>query len=157
MTSELDLRGLVAALQAHDVDYVVIGGVAVAAHGFIRGTEDLDIVPDPDHENLMRLSTALVKLDAALPRAGGRSFVPAQDETHLRRGRSLTLETRLGGLDVVQRLPGLPGYGELREHAIETEMLGVPVRICSLTQLRAMKAARGSAQDLADLERLPES
>jgi hypothetical protein len=31
----------------------------------------------------MRLSTALVELDAALPRAGGRSFVRAQDESHL--------------------------------------------------------------------------
>jgi hypothetical protein len=155
VSSELDLRGLAAAL--YEVDYVAIGGVAVAAHGFIRGTEDLDIVPDPDHENLMRLANALVELDAALPRAGGRSFVPAQDETHLHRGRNLTLETRLGGLDVVQRLPGLPGYADLREQAIETELLGVPIVICSLTHLRGMKEARASAQDRADLERLPEA
>ncbi|MGH2950570.1 MAG: hypothetical protein ACRDKX_00815 [Solirubrobacterales bacterium] len=155
MTSELDLRGLVAALHAQEVRFVAIGGVAVAAHGFVRGTEDLDIVPDPDHDNLIRLSSALVDLGAALPRARGRAFEPARDEQQLRRGRSLTLETRLGGLDVVQRVAGVPGYDSLREQAIETEMLGVPLLICSLGQLRAMKESRGSAQDRADLERLP--
>jgi len=34
--------------------FVVIGGVAVAAHGYVRGTADLDLVPDPDPENLKR-------------------------------------------------------------------------------------------------------
>ena len=108
MTVELDLRGLVAALHAEEVAFVVIGGVAVAARGFVRGTEDLDIVPDPEHENLRRLSTALVGIKAKLPLAGDRAFVPAQDDAQLRRGRSLPLETRLGQLDVVQRLAGLP-------------------------------------------------
>ena len=42
-----DLRSLLETLQQHDVSFVVIGGVAVGAHGFIRGAEDLDVVPDP--------------------------------------------------------------------------------------------------------------
>ncbi|MGH2954311.1 MAG: hypothetical protein ACRDK9_09890 [Solirubrobacterales bacterium] len=156
MTSELDLRGLLAHLHSHEVRFVVIGAVAVGAHGFIRGTDDLDIVPDPDHENLMRLSNALVRLDATLPLANGRAYTPARDEAQLRRGRTVTLETRLGALDVVQRVPGVPGYAQLRELAIETEMLGVPLLICSLSHLRAMKEARGSNLDRADLDRLPD-
>jgi hypothetical protein len=46
--SEFDLRVLLQLLHEKDVSSVVIGGVAVAAHGFVRGTEDLDLVPDPD-------------------------------------------------------------------------------------------------------------
>ena len=57
--SDFDLRALLEALYGHGIDFVVIGGVAVGAHGFIRGTEDLDIVPDPDADNLKRLAEAL--------------------------------------------------------------------------------------------------
>ena len=71
--SEFDLRSLLEALLDHDVRFVVIGGVAVGAHGFVRGTEDLDLVPDPDPENLKRLTTALGDLESSLPTVGGDS------------------------------------------------------------------------------------
>lgn len=61
-----DLAGLVTALNAGAVRFVVIGGIAVSAHGHVRATEDLDIVPAPDVENLDRLGSALVGLDARL-------------------------------------------------------------------------------------------
>ena len=41
--TEFDLRSLLGALHDHGVEFVVIGGVAVGAHGFIRGTEDLEV------------------------------------------------------------------------------------------------------------------
>jgi hypothetical protein len=47
---------LLFALSQARVRFVVIGGVAVGVHGFVRATEDLDIVPDPDLENLARLA-----------------------------------------------------------------------------------------------------
>jgi hypothetical protein len=153
--SELDLRALLAALQDGQVRFVVIGGVAVAAHGYLRATEDLDIVPDPDRENLRRLSNVLVMLEATLPLAGGRTFDPAVDASQLRRGSSLTLDTIHGGLDVVQRVPNAPSYEELDEQAVDSDLLGVPVRICSLAALRQMKESRGNSQDRADLENLP--
>lgn len=43
----LDLRELLATLQRHEVDYTVIGGVAVQVHGHRRTTKDLDVIPDP--------------------------------------------------------------------------------------------------------------
>jgi hypothetical protein len=154
--SELDLRALLAALHDGQVRFVVIGGVAVAAHGYLRATEDLDIVPDPDRDNLRRLSNALVMLEASLPRADGRPFDPRRDAKQLRQDKSLTLDTVYGGLDVVQGVPGAPSYEALDRDAIDSDLLGVPVRICSLASLRAMKAARGATQDLADLEQLPD-
>jgi hypothetical protein len=153
--SVLDLRALLSALEEHGVRFVVIGGVAVGAHGYIRATEDLDVVPEPTADNAERLAKALTALDAVLPTAGGRHFEPAGDLVALKRRRNLTLETRYGGLDVVQQVTGVPGFAALDEQAVDSDLLGVAVRICSLPHLRAMKEARGSTQDRADLERLP--
>ena len=50
-----DLAGLLRSLHDADVDFIVIGGIAVAAHSVVRATEDLDVVPKPDAANLGRL------------------------------------------------------------------------------------------------------
>jgi hypothetical protein len=155
--TEFDLRSLLELLHERKVRFVVIGGVAVAAHGYVRGTEDLDFVPDPDPTNLERLAAALEELGSTLPTVKGRRFDPATDTGVIRRGGNVTADTRFGGLDVVQRAQGVPGYSQLDEDAVESELLGVPVRVCSLARLRGMKEAQGRAQDRADLENLPES
>lgn len=51
---------------AAEVRFIVIGGFAVSAHGYLRGTKELDIVPDPDPENLRRLAGALTQLEARI-------------------------------------------------------------------------------------------
>lgn len=155
--TEFDLRALLQLLQERDIRFIVIGGVAVAAHGFVRGTEDLDLVPDPDPENLKRLSSALAALGSTLPTAKGRRFEPERDAGVILRGGNVTADTSVGGLDVVQRARGVPSYSQLDADAVETELLGIPVRICSLTRLREMKEAQGRALDKADLENLPEN
>lgn len=87
--SELDLRALFELLHERDVRFVVIGGVAVAAHGYVRGTEDLDLVPDPDPQNLERLTAALDDLESTLPTVRGRRFSPSTDAGVIRRGENL--------------------------------------------------------------------
>ena len=154
--TEFDLRSLLETLQKHDVSFVVIGGVAVGAHGFIRGTEDLDVVPDPDPDNLKRLTVALEELEATLPTVGGRRFDPSSDAGVIQRGGNVTATTRFGALDVVQLAQGVPSYSQLNEDAIESDMLGIPVRICSLARLRQMKQAQNRTRDRLDLENLPE-
>jgi hypothetical protein len=69
-------------------------------------------------------------------------------------GRNLTVTTGVGDLDVVQRLPGVPSYPDLRADSWEASLFGVRFRVCSRDHLIAMKRARGEAMDLADLERL---
>ena len=108
-----DLAGLVRVLGDYRVQFVVIGGVAVAAHGYVRATGDLDLVPDPDRDNLDRLGNARVSIDGRLACDPRRELGPAE-RMALYRGRNLTLMTRLGDLDVVQRLPGVPGYAPWR-------------------------------------------
>jgi hypothetical protein len=151
-----DLAGLVRVLGEYRVDFVVIGGVAVAAHGYARATEDLDVVPDPDRANLDRLGNALVTVNARLAADPSRELGPAE-RLALYQGRNLTLTTRLGDVDVVQRLPGVPGYAALAADAEHSSIGGAAIAVCSRAHLIAMKSARGSAQDRADLERLQPS
>jgi hypothetical protein len=154
--SEFDLRALLAALHEHEVRFVVIGGVAVGAHGFVRSTEDLDLVPDPEPANLALLASALAELEATMPTVAGRDFDPDKDGAVILRGGNVSADTRFGGLDVVQRLRGVPAYSELARDAVDSDLLGVPVRVCSLVRLREMKRALSRAQDRVDLENLPE-
>jgi hypothetical protein len=148
-----DLAGLMGALRGADVRFVAIGGIAVAAHEVVRATEDLDLVPDPAHENLDALADVLVRLDARLLRNPDRG-IDASVRAALRKGRNLTVTTPRGDLDVVQRLPGVPSFAELDAAAWDASILGVSFRVCSREHLIAMKRARGSALDRADLERL---
>lgn len=154
---QFDLHALLEALNEAGVRFVVIGGVAVGAHGYVRGTEDLDLVPDPDPDNLERLTEALRKLESTLPTVGERPFNVATDAAVIRRGGNVTAMTRFGELDVVQRARGVPSYSQLDEDAVDSELLGLPVRVCSLARLREMKKAQDRAQDRADLANLPET
>jgi hypothetical protein len=106
---------------------------------------------------LKRLTQALQSLESTLPTVDDRPFDPTTDAGVIRRGGNVTAMTKFGELDVVQRARGVPSYSQLAEDAIESEMLGIPVRVCSLARLREMKGAQSRIQDQLDLENLPDS
>jgi hypothetical protein len=58
----LRLRLLLERLREAGVDFVLVGGLAVNAWGYLRATRDVDLVPDPSPENLGRLDELLVAL-----------------------------------------------------------------------------------------------
>lgn len=156
-----DPHDLIAALAAARVDYVVIGGFAVGAHGFPRATKDLDIVPDPSPGNLERLAAALRELETVNHGAG--DFDPAEFPfdplvpSQLAEGGNFLLMTRAGRLDVMQWVPGVPGdaaYPHLRAGAVATTLGGHEIRVCSREDLVTMKRAAGREQDLIDLQSL---
>ena len=64
MTEVLNPEPLLRALHDSGVQHIIIGGFAVNAHGVIRPSKDLDIVPDPDGDNLRRLAALLAEIDA---------------------------------------------------------------------------------------------
>ena len=75
----------------------------------------------------------------------------------LRAGGNFVLATRLGRLDLMQWVPGVPGdlaFEHLTRNAVETSLGGRPVRVCSRDDLISMKRAAGRAQDLLDVEQL---
>lgn len=152
----------IAALARAGVNYVVIGGFAVGAHGFPRATKHLDIVPAPEAENLGRLACVLRDLGAV--NYGSGDFDPDEfpfnplDPRELREGGNFLLLTHAGRLDVMQWVLGIEAdhaYGVLDADAIDVPFRDVHLRVCSLAQLRHMKLTAGRPQDLIDLENLP--
>ena len=120
MSDVLDPEPLLRALQDAGVQHIIIGGFAVNAHGVIRPSKDLDIVPDPDPDNLERLARLLAELDARHVGIGDFGaaefpFDPTRPED-LVAGANFRLEMRLGDLDVMQWVAGIdadPAYGGL--------------------------------------------
>jgi hypothetical protein len=151
----LDIAGLLKALHDGGVDYVLIGGVALAGHNHIRATEDIDLVPDPSPTNLERLARVVSGLQPRLTQNPGRAF-GERERRALIMHANLSLSTSLGELDIVQSVPGVPSYAQLSASAISDQMFGIPARVCGREHLVAMKRARGTLQDLADVEALGE-
>jgi predicted nucleotidyltransferase len=144
------LRRLVAA----HVQFVLIGGLAVNAWGVVRGTKDLDIVADTESDNFTRLAEVAAAAGGQVQAHDAFLSSSVSIAALLAQGERVQIDTDLGPLDVVQGLPGVPAYAELRERATDVEVAGVPVSVCSLEDLRSMKRAAGRTRDLADLEDL---
>jgi predicted nucleotidyltransferase len=66
---ELDIRGILVELSREGVEFLVIGGVAVGFHGYVRATKDVDIVPAPDPANLMQWIDETALWDKLAPAA----------------------------------------------------------------------------------------
>jgi hypothetical protein len=154
---ELDIQGIIERLGEAGVEYIVIGGVAVGFHGYVRATKDLDVVPAPDRGNLERLVEVLRGLDAELDGAGDFEAAelpdPLDPET-LALGGNWVLQTRLGRFDVMQWLGGAELWDMLSPSAIEVEMEGVTVKVAGYEDLVALKRQAARPGDLEDLERL---
>lgn len=137
-----------------DVEFVVVGGLAVNAWGVVRGTKDVDVVVASEPANLRRLAEVTVAAGGRVHKGAALLGTPISIASALAEGEQVPIETDLGRLDVVQGLDGVPSYEELRRRASEANVLGVTVAVCSIDDLRAMKRAAGRTRDLADLEDL---
>jgi len=150
---ELHISALLGRLADASVDFVVIGGVAVIAHGYERNTKDLDICYSPERANLEALGAVLIALGARL--RGVDEEIPfVADARTLMRTQILTLDTREGGLDLLVDPTGSPGYRALKERAARIDFDGFEVLIASIDDLLAMKRAANRPQDQADVQAL---
>jgi hypothetical protein len=160
MSREPPLRplDLLAELRKHHVEFVVIGGYSLAAHGYVRATKDLDVVPEPSAENLKRLLAALDDLEAE-PLAIGdfkANEVLELSLENLQLGGNWLLRTRFGRLDVMQHVEGLQSYEQLHAGAIVRELpdFDEPPLFAGVDDLIALKTAAGRDQDLVDVAEL---
>ena len=155
----LDFYALLRTLREHEVEFVIIGAFALGFHGVVRGTKDVDVVPDPSQANIARLWKALLKLDAKpVEHAEFRpeELPVAFSLEGLLGGGNWALVTRAGRLDVMQWVPGVDSYDELRARAVMEELpeIGRPIWIAGRDDLIAMKQEAGRPQDLIDLQAL---
>jgi hypothetical protein len=155
-----DPRALLETLARHDVDFVVIGGVAVQAYGHLRTTRDVDVIASPTPENGRKLAAALTELRAVNRGVDARHLHDPTDPATFDAAGSLFLDTSAGMLDVMQDAAGAPPYDQLRAHAVTVALGGIEVRIAGLDDLIALKRAAGRPVDqediavLTDLQRL---
>lgn len=154
---ELDIRGILGELDREGVEFLVIGGVAVGFHGYVRATKDVDVVPAPDLQNLERLALVLRRLDAQIE--GAQEFESEElpdplDPEALALGGNWVLRTRLGRFDVMQWIGDDALWEKLSPAAIEEKIGGLAVKVVSYEDLVALKEKAGRPEDLTDLQRL---
>ena len=157
---ELDIQGIFEALDRGDIEFLVIGGVAVGFHGFVRGTKDVDIVPSPEPENLARLAGVLSALDAQIEGAddfGGEELPDPLNPKALALGGNWVLSTRLGRFDVMQWIGDDALWDKLSPTAVEATVGGLTIKFASYENLVSLKERAGRPQDLIDLQRLREA
>lgn len=152
--SEPAFDELLRRLAEADVDFVVVGGLAVNAWGVVRGTKDVDVVVALEPENLRRVAEVAVAAGGHVQQGHALLGTPISIASALAGGEQVAIETDLGRLDIVQGLDGMLSYEQLRPRAVEAEILGVTVAVCSFDDLKSMKRAAGRTRDLADLEDL---
>ncbi len=155
----LRARTILETLAHHEVEYVLIGGVAERLWGSPRATDDIDICPAGDRENRRRLAAALNELGARFRPPGLEEGYPAPEpwsEASFPRFASLALVTEYGWLDVWFRPDGTNGYGELREHAGAVEIGPIQVKLASLDDIIRSKEAAGGTRYLTHLPLLRE-
>lgn len=168
MTAErshpLRIWDLLAALVAGDVEFFVIGGVAVAVYGFERATKGLDVIPAPDLENLARLHAVLVEHEAEpieLAEFRPEELPYTLSPEGLAHGGNWFLMTRLGRVDVMQYIDGVlesaDDHAELAARTLPLETPVGTVHVVGYDDLLQMKYAAGRDLDLTDIRALREA
>jgi hypothetical protein len=140
-----DFTDLLATFNAHGVEYIVVGAHALAAHGHVRATNDLDVWIRPSTENAPRVLRALASFGA-----------PLHDLTIDDLSQS-GLIFQIGvpplRIDVITEIDGV-AFESAWPARVIAHLGGVQVPVLSRLHLIQNKKASGRLQDLADVERL---
>jgi hypothetical protein len=138
-------RHILETLEAHGVDYVVVGGVAAVLQGAPVTTFDIDTLVKVDPENSGRLLKALSDLDARFREHD--SLRPTAAD--LAAGGHMLLLTRSGPLDVLGFIGGGKRYEDVAERADDVRVGNLSIRVLALEALLEEKRALGREKDLA--------
>ena len=140
-----DFADCIAVLNAHGVEFILVGGFAVGWHGVVRATGDIDFLYEQTPKNVKRLCNALEEFGA-----------PAHliDADFL---LSRNAVTQIGNepfrIDLLSSISGV-SFEKVRAGAVETSIAGQRMLIIGLEELRVNKRATGRVKDREDLRRL---
>jgi hypothetical protein len=149
-----DARELFRALAHRDVEYVTVGGIAIQAYGGQRLTQDLDVAIAASTDNLARLASALLDLDARILGPDGQRSRSTPTAPLLASSDQWHLITVHGPLDVLTLPAHLGSFADMRARAHEVPLGDLSIPIAHREDLLKMKRAAGRPQDLADVRLL---
>ena len=140
-----DFKKLLLAFNAHNVEYLIVGAHALAAHGHVRATKDMDVWVRPEQSNAQKVLRALSEFGAPL------SDLTADDlsrkETIFQIGLPPLRIVVITDIDGVE-------FAEAWPDRLETSFGGVPAFVISRHHLITNKKTAARLQDLADVEQL---
>ena len=132
-------------LNSHNVEYVVVGGHAVAFHGYPRFTGDIDFLIRTTPDNVSRVLTVL--------NVFGFGNLGIVEQDLLERGRVLQLGHPPNRIDLLTSISGVD-FDSAWEQRVQTLMDDQPVALLGWDELIRNKRVAGRQKDLADLEKL---
>ncbi len=138
-----------ATLTRHEVEFLIVGGVAAVLEGAPVLTLDLDILYLQTPENIGRLLQALEEMGARYRDPAGRHILP--DAAKLSTFEMSLLTTRLGELDVIRRIGQALSYADLLPRTNEYEVSGLRVRVLTLEAVIETKQQANRDKDHAML------
>lgn len=144
-------RKLLERLVEHDVEFVIVGGLAGVLHGSPINTQDLDIVYRLSETNVENLLRALSSLDAVF-RTDPRKIAP--NASHLASSGHKLLETCFGPLDCLGTIEENTTYEDLVEHMEWIDLDGLVVRVITLERLILVKEGLTRPKDKVALDHL---
>jgi predicted nucleotidyltransferase len=145
MNLNQDFREFLAFLNSNEVEYLVLGGYAVAAHGHPRYTKDIDVWVHPTAENSKRVMAALTEFGFGSIGLTEDAFVAPDTVVQLGYPpRRIDLLTEPSGVD----------FQECYPRRFEVVIDGTNVPFIGLEDLKINKRASGRPRDLADIDDL---
>ena len=135
------------------VDVVIVGGVALRAHGSGYLTQDLDICYSRTRANLERIAAALAPLDPR-PRGFPDGLPFVWDLSTLQNGTNFTFKTTLCDIDLLGEVAGVGTYEEVFNNSVVMDFDGLCVNVLSIDALIKAKETAGRPKDAAGLNEL---
>ncbi len=142
-----DFQELLRSLNDRGARYVIVGGYAIAHHGWPRYTKDLDLLIEMTPDNAQRVVQALAAFGFSGPEISAEKLT--NPRTLLRLGRPPTQVEILTSIDGVS-------WDEVYANREPGEYAGVPVAYIGREQFIQNKRAAGRLRDLADIEDIGE-
>ena len=140
-----DYRDMLSAFNDEKVEYMIVGAYAVAAHGVVRATGDIDLWIRSSQDNARRAWRALASFGA--PLSGLRE---ADLAVH---GTVFQIGVAPSRIDILTSIDGVE-FADAWNQRVEVEVEGIRVNVIGRSHLIANKKAVGRPQDLADIARL---
>jgi hypothetical protein len=149
----VQLEPILKSLVESEVEFVIIGGVAITAHGSAYLTNDLDLCYSRSSENLNKLVVALSKFSPRF-RHFPENLPFTFDVSTLRNGTNFTFVTKVGDVDLLGEVAGVGNYEDVCRNSEYKELFGLQIRVLSLDGLINAKRAAGRTKDLLVLPEL---